>query len=368
MDASTSNSSAEMSLTSPDVTIYSIVREIIGGIRTDEFSHVILVPEAISSFGDENISRAQLSMSLFLVLYADLLERVPHALEYFNRLKSEEETIFLDHGAVRTVLCSRNGELPEGETALNRILIPLGYFHKHTYPLPKLKMTGRSYTHEDLPGLIPQYFVSEFHPEKVGDDNFEKAVISVVETSRDPLSQQILDDLTFIANNKYLPRERSTNFLQEVAAAFSRQHEVPFLRDYETIKAHSAEMAWITTEGNSFNHATDRVADVMELAENERTIGSPIKDTVEVSGSGTIMQTAYKADAISRPFRLDDNEIIQNDVPGSFFEFITRSKLDDGTIDLAFDASNATGIFAMTRDLDSPNPDETVERDLDVKD
>lgn len=360
--------SNNMSLASTDITVLSIIRDIIGGQKTDEFSHVVLIPEAISSFGDEQVSRAQLSMSLFLVLYADLLERVPHALEYFNRRKSEEETIFLDHGAVRTVLCSRNGTLPEGEAALNRILIPLGYFHNHTYPLPKLKMTGRSYTHKDFPELIPQYFVSEFHPEKVGDDNFEKAVISVVETSREPLSQEILDDLTFIAKNNFLPRERSTNFLQEISIAFSRQHEVPLLRDYEILKKHSAEMAWIATEGNSFNHGTDRVKDVMELSEQEKALKNPIKDTVEVSASGTIMQTAYKADTIYRPFRQDDDEIIQKQVPGSFFEFITRQTLDDESLDLAFDASNATGIFAMTRDANTLQREEIVERDNEPQD
>jgi hypothetical protein len=37
-------------------------------------------------------------------------------------------------------------------------------------------------------------------------------------------------------------------------------------------------------------------------------------------------------------------------VPGSFFEFITRAPLPDGSgLDLAFDAANAQQIFAMTR-------------------
>lgn len=356
-----------MILASTDVTVFSIIRDIIGGQRTDEFSHVVLVPDVLSSFGDESVPRAHLAMSLFLVLYADLLERVPHALDYFERRKAEEETIFLDHGAVRTVLCTRNGDLPAGEASLTRILIPLGYFHNHTYPLPKLRMTGRSYAHEDLPEFIPQYFVSELHPEQVVDDNFEKTVIKVVENSRDPLSQEILDDLTFISENKYLPRERSTNFLQQVAAAFSRQHEVPLLSLYEDLKKSSAEMAWISTEGNAFNHATDRVTDVMELAETEKILASPIKDTVEVSESGTILQTAYKADIISRPFILDDGEIVHKDVPGSFFEFITRGKLADGKVDLAFDANNATGIFAMTRaddgSIDEKFIKENVEED-----
>lgn len=355
----------EMSLASSDITVFATMRDIVGGDRVDAFCHTLLIPDVISSFGDENVNRAQLSMSLFLVLYADLLERVPHAQEYFNRRREEEQTIFLDHGAVRTVLSTRNGSLPPGEQSLTRILIPLGYFHNHTYPLTKLRMTGRSYTQADFPNLIPQYFVSEFHPEQVEDDLFQKAVIKTVEDSVDPLGDEIKEDLEFISANGYLPRERVTNFLSGAAAAFNRQHPVPVLSLYDELRKHSAEMAWISTEGNAFNHATDRVGDVRALADAERTLGNPIKDTVEVSGSGNVLQTAYKADIISRPFRLDNDEIEHRDVPGSFFEFITRHNSEDGKVDLAFDANNATGIFAMTRDENELPREEFIEEDVE---
>jgi hypothetical protein len=344
------NINSNMILASTDITIFAIIREIIGGQRSDQFSQVVLVPESISSFGDEDVSRAQLAMSLFLVLYADLLDRVPHALKYFERRREEEKTILLDHGAVRTVLSGRNGDLPAGEASLSRILIPLGYFHNHTYPLPKLKMTGRSYTHLDLPELIPQYFVSEFHPEKIEDDTFQKAVLNVIDSSIDPLDDQTNKDLQFLVDNSYLPRQRCTNFLNSIAQAFSRQHEIPNIENYETLLVHSAEMAWIATEGNSFNHATDRVKDVQALSSQERELGFPIKDTVEISSSKNVIQTAYKADAVSRAFKTEGDELIHKDVPGSFFEFITRHKLEDGSLDLAFDAANATGIFAMTKE------------------
>ena len=90
---------------------------------------------------------------------------------------------------------------------------------------------------------------------------------------------------------------------------------------------------------------------MQSLAEQERDLGFPIKDTVEISSSENILQTAYKADTISRTFNTENDEPIQKDVPGSFFEFITRKKLEDGKLDLAFDASNATGIFAMTKEI-----------------
>ena len=69
-----------------------------------------------------------------------------------------------------------------------------------------------------------------------------------------------------------------------------------------------------------------------------------------MSASGRVRQTAFRADWLKREFVDDAGATIALDVPGSFWEFISRD-LDPATgqLDLAFDSSNATGIFAMTR-------------------
>ncbi len=41
-------------------------------------------------------------------------------------------------------------------------------------------------------------------------------------------------------------------------------------------------------------------------------------------------------------------EWVTRHVPGSFYEFIQRERLQCGRLDLAFDAGNATAIFKMT--------------------
>ena len=113
--------------------------------------------------------------------------------------------------------------------------------------------------------------------------------------------------------------------------------------------AQSGEAAWIATEGNAFNHATDRVADVEALSDTLRDGGWPIKERVEISASGRVRQTAFRADPVERLFLDADGQLVRRTVPGSFYEFITRHAKDDGSLDLAFDSANATGIFAMTR-------------------
>ena len=54
-----------------------------------------------------------------------------------------------------------------------------------------------------------------------------------------------------------------------------------------------------------------------------------------------------------REFRTADGGIVTREVPGSFYEFITRKRSFDQDArrwetDLRFDAGNAQGIFKMT--------------------
>ena len=134
-----------------------------------------------------------------------------------------------------------------------------------------------------------------------------------------------------------------------IVAAFDRQHDDPELADYETLLDRSAEAAWIATEGNAFNHATSRVPDVAAEADRQRALGRPIKDRVEVSQTGRVRQTAFRADPVDRSFR-GDGGVVMRSVPGSFYEIISRDiDPETGGLDLRFDSGNATGIFAMTR-------------------
>src|SRR3546814_6922740 len=73
-------------------------------------------------------------------------------------------------------------------------------------------------------------------------------------------------------------------------------HRPPSVEDYELLLSRSHEAAWIATEGNAFNHATDRVADVAALAERLKAEDWPIKDRLEISRTGRVRQTALRAD------------------------------------------------------------------------
>ncbi|WP_371874508.1 DUF1338 domain-containing protein [Undibacterium terreum] len=330
--------------------IHTLLTSQVGSSKTAELVSLLHVSPKFRMWEEGKISRSELAQVLNMLLFDDILQRVPSGKAYTLDVAARNGKVFLDHGALRTVRWFGIGALPPGETALTRILKPLGYRLNGNYPLDKLKMTGRSYAHIDDAENISQFFVSELHPERFSRD-FQEAVSRVLGNSVDPLSPAALTLLSELERDGSLSMPQAVELLPVLLACFERQHEIPSLDDYETLLKESAEMAWIATEGNAFNHATDRVPDVHQTADQQRALGRAIKPTVEVSGSGRVRQTAFRADSVQRRFRAETG-IVERTVPGSFYEFISRDRFVDASgkeqLDLNFDTGNAQGIFKMT--------------------
>lgn len=332
----------------------SVLREtleqVIGKDRADRLFQVLVVPQPLLDESGGRISRAGIAQALNMMLFEDLLNRVPDAKKYADDRLRDGRKILHDHGAVRTVALECMGELPAGEDAITRMLRPLGYALNGTYPLERLKMTGRSHAQADYPQELAQFFISELHPDRFSPE-FQAAVKRVTASSRDPLTPEAKSLLAELEQERSLPVEKAVKLLPVLASVFSRQHDEPTVADYEVLLKESPEMAWISTEGNAFNHATDRVDNVDEVAEEQKKLGRPMKEVVEKSQSGRVRQTAFLAARVQRSFRDSNGGTVIREVPGSFYEFITRLPIsEDGKsgVDLSFDSSNAQAIFKMT--------------------
>jgi hypothetical protein len=313
---------------------------------------VLRLPDLLEATETGLSSRALIALALNVALFGDLLQRVPTGRAYVDDCALLGRQVVFDHGALRTVALEGMGNLPAGEDSITRVLLPLGYRMSAVYPLERLGMTGRSYTHEDYPEELPQFFVSELHPERFSPA-FVSAVRRVTASSVDPLSDADQQALAKLRQDWSLETASASLLVRSLLGCFRRQHATPSWSDYQLLLAESAEMAWISTEGTSFNHATDRVPSIDALVEEQRKTGRPLKPTIESSKSGRVRQTAFKADRVSREFRLDDGSIVRREVPGSFYEFIQRDFVIDPasgsrSLDLAFDSNNAQGIFKMT--------------------
>ncbi len=337
-----------VSMKSENSILNKLLTGVIGANRTARLFQVLVIHPTIAEDERSQVSRAVLSQALNMLLFEDLAERVPAAKTYIDRCLSQNKTVMHDHGAVRTVALEGMGALPVGQEAITRILRPLGYALNGVYPLERLRMTGRSHAQVDYPEDIAQFFISELHPERFSPA-FQQAVQRITSTSTDPVTPEAQTLLNKLEAENSLSLEEATTLLPTLVSVFARQHTEPTLADYETLLAESAEMAWISTEGNAFNHATDRVPDVDQLAADLKALGVSMKDAVETSQSRRVRQTATRAAMVQRTFRTPEGTI-QKEVPGSFYEFITRlpNPEQNNALDLSFDSSNAQAIFKMT--------------------
>jgi hypothetical protein len=346
-------------------SVATLVRRVLGDAAADDVLATVALeaaerttrcqaPRGPAPSDRSDVEWADVAQALHVVLYADLMEVVPSAAAYAVDQRAAGRGVVLDHAAVRTVAWPA-GALPPGIEQVTRILRPLGYERHATYPLTRLRMTGHAYAHVDRPESVPQWFVSELHPDTFSP-TFQQAVTRVLEASTDPLDTATRDRLARIEADHALPEADAVALVDALRLAFGRQHPLPTDRDHDLLRAESAEMAWIATEGTTCNHCTDRVDDVFVVAESERERGRPIKDSVEVSTSGRVRQTAHRATTVVRGLRTLEGDVVEREVPGSFFEVISRDELPEGGLDLAFDAANATGIFAMTRPVGAGEP------------
>ena len=283
-------------------SLQRLVEAAVGPADAARLLDVLRVPTDLQGVSQGGFApRVTLAMALNILLFHDLITRTPTAAAYVEDRRIDGTGVTFDHGALRTIRFADGptGELPPGEAAFTRILEPLGY---------RL----------------------------------------VFDSALDPLDDDALQALDELGCAGGLDEAEAARLLPVLTGAFSRRHAIPRLSDYQALLAESAEAAWIATEGSAFNHATDRVADVHALASTQRALGRAMKAEVEVSASGRVRQTAFRADPVERMFRdADDREAILT-VPGSFYEFITRDAEPDGSLDLRFDSANAQGIFKMT--------------------
>src|ERR1700753_1942087 len=163
------------------------LEQVIGKERAERLFEVLVIPQGLLEESGDRISRAGIAQALNMMLFEDLLNRVPDAGKYADDRLRDGIKIMHDHGAVRTVALEGMGALPAGEEAITRILRPLGYALNGTYPLERLKMTGRSHAQAEYPQELAQFFISELHPDGFSEE-FQTVVKRVTGTSHDPLT------------------------------------------------------------------------------------------------------------------------------------------------------------------------------------
>jgi hypothetical protein len=246
-------------------------------------------------------SRLDFTWAMNAALFADLLERVPSGLRRRPHCGGRSHPLRPRRAAHHPLPSSATGALPA-----DRRLPPhsgtAGLSRGGGLSLPRLRMTGFAFRHLGDPENVPQFFVSELDVGQF-DGAFGAAAHRVFDSSRDPLDDQAKAVLARFASEGAVPLADALPALRTILAAFDRQHAMPALADYEALLSQVRRGGMDRDRGHAFNHVTDRVDDVEQVAGQQRALGRPIKDRVEVSANGRVRQTAFRADPVLRFFR-----------------------------------------------------------------
>jgi len=196
--------------------------------------------------------RAAVAMALHIALLGTLLDAAPGAARRVRAHVAEGRRLSLGQGSVGTIALDGMGDLPSGVDAIGRILEPLGYLGRYSYPLSVSGMTGWSFIHVDFPKLLPQVFVRELHVEAFSPA-FQSAARRVTCNSTAPLNALATSRLAELRHCGRLPWPVAANLVPELVNCFSRRHPVPDASDCDILRAESAEMARFALEGHAFS-------------------------------------------------------------------------------------------------------------------
>ena len=336
-----------------DPHLSQLVRPIVGDQAANDLLGTLQIDRAFTIETAGTVSRGVFAMALDTVLFHDLLSRAPTGAAYVADRRRQRARILFDHCALRTIRLGARptGALPAGVAAFSRILEPLGYQASGTYPVDRLCMSGRSFTHREFPETLPQFFISELQVDRFSRE-FQAGAERVFGNCREPLTLGAHAALAEFAEQGRCEMRLAASALRDIVAAFGRWHDRPKLSDFQLLLAESAEAAWIATEGYALTHVGDRVADVAMTVCAQRSLGRSVKDPIETSVAGSVRQAAFKADPVRRSFRAEDGSDVELTVPGSYYEFISRDVIigTDGRrrMDLRFNGGNTQGVFKMT--------------------
>src|ERR1700745_3351571 len=95
--------------------LHKTLNQVIGPERADRLFQVLTIPQGILNETGDTISRAGIAQALNMLLFEDLLNRVPDAKAYADDCLREGRKVMHDHGAVRTVLLKGMSQIPAGE-------------------------------------------------------------------------------------------------------------------------------------------------------------------------------------------------------------------------------------------------------------
>ena len=101
-------------------TLEELLKRLLGEKQAGRLLGLLVIAPGLLEEHGEQAGRAVLAQALNMMLFADLLKRVPAAARYAERAEQAGRKILHDHGAVRTVAlgaghAAERGGVPDGQ-------------------------------------------------------------------------------------------------------------------------------------------------------------------------------------------------------------------------------------------------------------
>ncbi|MGF1750808.1 MULTISPECIES: DUF1338 domain-containing protein [Vibrio] len=256
---------------------------------------------------------------LFEQLWQDYTQRLCPSAAKVQALLKEGEALINDHIALRTFNLS-----PVGIEILAKPFLKLGYQQAGEYDFAAKKLSAIHLQHSDE--SLPKVFISELRVEQCSAE-----------------LQAIVAKLVSQVDNLQLAAE---DFL------FGGRMWALSYDDYQTLAKESEYASWLAAHGFGANHFTvsvnqlNRFGEVSEVNNYLRQAGFDINESGgEVKGSPEVLleQSSTMADKVGVSFSDGEQQI-----PGGFYEFAKRYKMNDNKYYQGFVAASADKIFEST--------------------
>lgn len=281
------------------------------------------------------VTRSEMAMSLSIVLFDGVLNRVPSAARYCRQAMAEDRLICLDHGALGTASFADRcaDEHPEASAAFSRLFEPLGYLRAETRFVPDRGVTAHLWRHAEFPDTLPQFVVNELNVQCFSPA-FQHAAGRVFGVNRAPLRPLVEEALASLQKRGEVVFSVAAAALPLLNDLFGRHHGPSTLDDFLALSAESPEAAWLATDGNALKHLAARV-DEVTLSSWLQHDDPAMHGCVRVLSGGRVRQAGLSAARVERRF-LGCDKLIKLTTDGSFFELVSRAtNIATGELDLA---------------------------------
>lgn len=257
--------------------------------------------------------------ALLSEMWVDYCKMNPDAAKIFSSLEKEGEEVLNDHIALRTF---NHPKL--GIASLERQFKEFGYVERGTYVFEEKKLFAKHYEHSDE--SLPKIFISELLLEKVS---------AFVRDSLNSLAEQVTS------------AQLSSPKFSMIGRPWRMNHSL-----YSKLAQESEYASWVAAWGFRPNHFTVNVNHLKKYSDLPKLNAFLQKQGHVLNSSGGIIKGS-PADYLEQSSTMASNVFAEFDdgefsIPGCYYEFALRYKLENGKLYSGFVAKSADKIFEST--------------------